>query len=1152
MKVDVAELYHDLPFKMVAIAPPPLVAGDDDLDSAMPQEMRNWLVQLRLLDGVPFANLVADTELLPGESIRWFYLDRQWTDALVQGALSVGTVNSDDRTQLTANYPAIRDELDNEERNVRRAAGSPRFDGKVDAISGFVLRSEAVSGWPGLHVRAFNVDPAEGDNAHYTEDDPRRMRLLRLERLAPAVLFCLFDGIPTVVHIEEPRQGVQFGFDEQPNDERTLKPRNKDTFQDLNVPPVTVPFRSGTGTAGVVDIQELERRLAQLPNTGAVDGLDAAEVRAAAHPLPLPPGLGRRARPPDRKGLPTDVVVCRPREDLPHPDGPAMNIAYNEQAIGAAAASDRWAALVKLDLDVATLGTWDRSLPRDKRILVPIDVQAMVVPTGDAEATVPITGTRDDPEPFAVGGPRAAGVHLHWAMPDALLRGTHDEAASALVMPALPDRWVVVRTLLPEGGRLVHVKGWIVDAAKGSVTALDGFDGTTADAPADTPSFVPLDGQSGGTLMWTATYEGARDRFTLHDDLSDLDKLKEVAPDGFHAGRAVYTVAGWWTDAGHDPLAACRSRAELNDTVRSFGWHISPEADDDADRSEDPRMAKLRASAGLSSPAASTPMIQVDKYRTTRTVFSDIAPTAAAAVGAAALRYVGAGATHYHALLHGSVLGVPITGVVTAADDRPATEVMTTAVGLDLDDVTAALAAPAFGTTPDRRTAAERLMAALTSGLLARIATPDGVSDIEEHEHADGFWSFAGPALVGVVDDRLRAEDSIPLGPTAVGRKGRGAMANAGGLATGRGVEALGLATELSWTNEYVTMRSGASIATTQQQPSVGRITDRPPLAKPGSSRTVPKPPPRLFRPAPAIVAVRDLKPNARHHGDGLFDPEGLRCRWPGECRPGFQGVVDPAALVPTLGSGAIPDEVIVVVREAVTLDPYSGIWLAHAGQPEVTWPAREARIAAEHIRLYGANMTYDGSGATALIDHLSGPQAAASSWATSNIDHRYSATQVSVELANFSYIGGATPSPVALTTWRQPWVPLYVEWKVRAVGRDTLEGWSLEGLDLVAGADAPPPDSIDRTFIGRSPITVGIAKSLSGAMKTWIDAENARDAATPSQSQLSDSDESTCSRSCATSWPRSTSSRRRSTASASNCSASSTCRAPSCVRSSR
>lgn len=272
-------IVHDLPVKLAGTFTEAIPVATNDDDSAMPAELRNWLVRLRLLEGVPFANLVADTDLLPEESIRWFYVDRRWTDALVQGALSVGTVNTDDRTQLTANYPAIRDELDTEERNVRRPAGTTRWAGDAGPISGFLLRSRAVSGWPAMHVRAFSVDPAEGDDATYAEDDPRRMRLLRLERLAPAVLLCLFDGIPTVVHVEEPRQGVQFGFDatlDAGRVEASLRPRHRDTFEYLGGAPIDVPFRS-TGNPGVIDIQELERRLAARPQTGAADALDSGE-----------------------------------------------------------------------------------------------------------------------------------------------------------------------------------------------------------------------------------------------------------------------------------------------------------------------------------------------------------------------------------------------------------------------------------------------------------------------------------------------------------------------------------------------------------------------------------------------------------------------------------------------------------------------------------------------------------------------------------------------------------------------------------------------------------------------------------------------------------------------------------------------------------
>jgi len=278
MKVDAQVVLKELPFAISQL-PPVQIATEDDGDGAIPAELREWLVRLRLLDGVPFAYLVADTELLPQESIRWFYVDRRWTDALVQGALAVGTVNSDDRTQLTNQYPQVRAELDNEERNFRRSVGSKRYAGESGPISGFLLRSRAVSGWPALHVRAFSIDPGPvGDDARIPEDQPGRMRILRLERLAPAVLLCLFDGVPKVVHLEEPRQGVQFGFDatgEDDNVKATLRPRDATTFEYLPGAPIDVPFRAGA--SGVVDIQRLERRLKDRVGSGAADGLDSSE-----------------------------------------------------------------------------------------------------------------------------------------------------------------------------------------------------------------------------------------------------------------------------------------------------------------------------------------------------------------------------------------------------------------------------------------------------------------------------------------------------------------------------------------------------------------------------------------------------------------------------------------------------------------------------------------------------------------------------------------------------------------------------------------------------------------------------------------------------------------------------------------------------------
>lgn len=251
-----------------------------DGEHVVPGELRRFLARLRLLHGVPFSYLVPDAKLLPIESIRFFYIDRAWTDALVQGALSVGTISTADRAQLEAVYPHIRTEVDVAERTVRQPRGEKLLQGPGGTITGFVLRSRAVSGWPNLHVRAYSQDVLEDDVlSTEAESHPSRMKVLRMERLAPAVLLVLFDGVPEVVHIEEPRQGIQFGARLDPEDppaQRRAKVRMRDNLTGATVPPkddftddnsVPVPFRPGA--PGVINIAVLRDRLAaSSPNSG--------------------------------------------------------------------------------------------------------------------------------------------------------------------------------------------------------------------------------------------------------------------------------------------------------------------------------------------------------------------------------------------------------------------------------------------------------------------------------------------------------------------------------------------------------------------------------------------------------------------------------------------------------------------------------------------------------------------------------------------------------------------------------------------------------------------------------------------------------------------------------------------------------------------
>jgi hypothetical protein len=240
----------------------------DDGDHVVPGVIRRALAGLRLLSGVPFSYLVPDSSLLPPESVRFFYLDRNWTDALVQGVLSIGTFTSAERIQLEALRGIIRAEVDETERTIRQPGGEERLAGPGGAISGFVMRSKLVSGWPGLHVRAYRTDRQQ-DAEIIPESDPDRLKVLRMERLAPAVLLVLFDGVPAVVHVEEPRQGIQFGAlrpDAEPlSTSRELPLRDASTGADLPGQEVPVPFRSDS--AGVIHMRKLRDRIAEAPGT---------------------------------------------------------------------------------------------------------------------------------------------------------------------------------------------------------------------------------------------------------------------------------------------------------------------------------------------------------------------------------------------------------------------------------------------------------------------------------------------------------------------------------------------------------------------------------------------------------------------------------------------------------------------------------------------------------------------------------------------------------------------------------------------------------------------------------------------------------------------------------------------------------------------
>jgi len=182
-----------------------LSGGDDDTPAAILQ----WLARLRLLYGVPFEYLVADARMMPTETIRFFFVDRNWTDRLVEGAMSIGASSSRHFAHNAMSGEAVRRGADRAETRLRaQLRNKPPPDTVVEEglISGFLLRSIAVSGWPGIDVLAY---------ADLARSQP--LQLVRIDRLAPDLLFCLFTGnaVPACVLVREPPETLHFGVEQQ-------------------------------------------------------------------------------------------------------------------------------------------------------------------------------------------------------------------------------------------------------------------------------------------------------------------------------------------------------------------------------------------------------------------------------------------------------------------------------------------------------------------------------------------------------------------------------------------------------------------------------------------------------------------------------------------------------------------------------------------------------------------------------------------------------------------------------------------------------------------------------------------------------------------------------------------------------------------------
>ena len=220
-------------------------------DDPVTDELANWLASLFALTPLPFSTVVVNAGMLPTEALRFFYVDPNWLAALFDGAVSIGGGTPQ---QNTAAQKAM-DQLE------QQALGQAGY-GTAPAC-GFVLRSGVIGAYPRLVYTAY------ADVAGKQVVQP-----LRLETLGPEFVIGIYPQPILQLDIQEPPEGMQFGFEPDNNGVLFVNPRyligNTPGKEIASVTPIAVKQylgRDGESTGTVLDVLALQTDLQQQLNS---------------------------------------------------------------------------------------------------------------------------------------------------------------------------------------------------------------------------------------------------------------------------------------------------------------------------------------------------------------------------------------------------------------------------------------------------------------------------------------------------------------------------------------------------------------------------------------------------------------------------------------------------------------------------------------------------------------------------------------------------------------------------------------------------------------------------------------------------------------------------------------------------------------------
>jgi len=775
---------------------------------------------------------------------------------------------------------------------------------------------------------------------------------------------------------------------------------------------------------------------------------------------------------------------------------------------------------------------WDVGAWRGPRVLVPIVVDALTVQPTEADkawaavAIDPLNAGAARPDPFDTTTGRPAGVHLHWALPDGLTRGSRQAAPNDTALPAtaqasseqsesrddrrtqfspIPDRWLVVR--IQAGATATAPKtasAWVIagalDPARRRAVPLHAWSEDRSQ-----PAEPPINALGPGEPTFAVYYDNTRNLLAFHDPLLNVG-----------AGPFTYLVCGWYRELARDPLYAASTEAQWYAALQQLGWAIDDAASAALDR------ASRNAAAQLSQTGLKSAKDTVEGgFRSTDKSTDKSTDSPASATEAQPVR-LGNGATRFlkdqqrrgttnsyllarqryfeqhwprQLLCHGAVFdvawggrgggfdvpsaGVPAPGSVSVAVGNTSAQALAALSGKEAND-------PAMA----------RLLDAFACGALGDLSQQSGLAKLESQLHAEDFASIPG----GFVVDTVEQGDSFPPAsgsetppvPGSTRRDEGEVFTLPSGLAGG--VKRKFFQTSSSMQALH------AQLGPAQASAPAGSA----PAAQPRSSETVRRAMPRWYQPRDPVVLLKQGGRAYKHGEDGLLSGGQLRCRVSGETISELavnpwtslnEAGIHNGPLVAVQGSdlstadlrsGQIPQECGALFYETLLLDPTTVTVARDVVIKRAGAQLKAQRTRATIVSAAQAGLRYQTEQSMLLAAVLK--------------------PQIDVQaLAAVSNLQGTLPAKLALQFWRRPWTPIELAWEVDWYPSPNGErDWTLQQTDFALSAT--PAAAIGAapalSLRGRSLLTPAVARTLERQLRRFLQDEalGASDEATPAE----------------------------------------------------